>query len=99
MSALVIFTGKTYENEKGYFYIPVTWREEFNLQSGKVMGIDYKNNFLIINTKPSREYKQKINSKGYLTIPLNLREKLHSNKFYIIVEQREEKIILAPVID
>lgn len=99
MYTLVIFTGKTYKNDKGYLYIPVTWREEFNLRSGKVVGIDYKNDCLVIDSKPSREYKQKIDSKGNLTIPLDLREKLHSNNFHIIIEQLEERIILAPILD
>jgi bifunctional DNA-binding transcriptional regulator/antitoxin component of YhaV-PrlF toxin-antitoxin module len=96
---LVIFTGKTYENERGYFYIPVTWREEFNLYCGIGVGIDYKNNFLVIDRGTSREYTQKISAKGKLTIPLELREKIHSNKFYILIEQCEEKIILAPILE
>jgi bifunctional DNA-binding transcriptional regulator/antitoxin component of YhaV-PrlF toxin-antitoxin module len=93
---MVIFTGKTYENEKGYLYIPVTWREEFDLQSGEGVGIDYKNNFLVIDKETSREYCQTVSARGNLTIPLELRDKLNNETFYILIEQQKKKIILAP---
>jgi bifunctional DNA-binding transcriptional regulator/antitoxin component of YhaV-PrlF toxin-antitoxin module len=95
---LIFFTEKIYDNEKGYMYIPAVWRAEFHLHTGTEVGIDYNNDFLVIDKETSREYTQKISSKGNLTIPLKLREKIHNDKFYILIEQRQEKIILAPAI-
>jgi bifunctional DNA-binding transcriptional regulator/antitoxin component of YhaV-PrlF toxin-antitoxin module len=94
---LVIFTKKTYENKKGYLYIPVIWREEFNIHSGLEVGIDcYQNSILVIDKTLTREYKQIISNKGFLTIPHELRERLTCNTFQIIIEQKDERIILAP---
>lgn len=94
---LVIFTKKTYENKKGYLYIPVIWREEFNIHSGLEIGIDcYHDSILVIDKTLTREYKQIISSKGYLTIPYELRQKLSYDTFQIIIEQKDERIILAP---
>jgi bifunctional DNA-binding transcriptional regulator/antitoxin component of YhaV-PrlF toxin-antitoxin module len=94
---LVIFTKKTYENKKGYLYIPVIWREEFNIHSGLEVGIDcYQNSILVIDKTLTREYKQTISNKGYLTIPYELRKKLTCDIFQIIIEQKEERILLAP---
>lgn len=63
------------------------------------VGYDYKNNFLVIERETSQKYNQKISARGKLTIPLELREKIHNDRFYILKEQWEEKIILAPVIE
>jgi bifunctional DNA-binding transcriptional regulator/antitoxin component of YhaV-PrlF toxin-antitoxin module len=94
---MVIFTEKTYENEKGYFYIPVTWREEFDLHCGAEVGIDcYNNAVIIIDKTISREYKQIVSAKGKLTIPQDLRQRLIDQTYHIIIEQRDERIILAP---
>jgi bifunctional DNA-binding transcriptional regulator/antitoxin component of YhaV-PrlF toxin-antitoxin module len=94
---MVIFTKKTYENEKGYFYIPVTWREEFKLHSGLKLGIDcYNESIVVIDKTSTREYKQVVTEKGYITIPFELRQKLAFKTFHILIEQRDEKIILAP---
>ncbi|MFC0235483.1 hypothetical protein [Fictibacillus phosphorivorans] len=96
---MVIVTEKTYENEKGYFYIPIAWREEFNLHGGEEVGIDcYHNHIVVIDKTVSREYKQKVTEKGKLTIPLELRQKLIDQTYHVIIEQREERIILAPKI-
>lgn len=65
----------------------------------KGVGYDYKNNFLVIERETSQKYNQKISARGKLTIPLELREKIHNDRFYILKEQWEEKIILAPVIE
>jgi bifunctional DNA-binding transcriptional regulator/antitoxin component of YhaV-PrlF toxin-antitoxin module len=94
---MVIFTEKTYENEKGYFYIPVTWREEFKLHSGTEVGIDcYNNSIIVIDKSTAREYKQIVTEKGNVTIPLELRQKLNNQTYHIIIEQKDERIILAP---
>ncbi|WP_226535513.1 AbrB/MazE/SpoVT family DNA-binding domain-containing protein [Fictibacillus halophilus] len=94
---MVIFTEKTYENEKGYFYIPVTWREEFKLYSGAEVGIDcYNNSIIVIDKAGTREFKQIVTEKGNITIPLELRKKLINQSYHIIIEQRDERIILAP---
>jgi bifunctional DNA-binding transcriptional regulator/antitoxin component of YhaV-PrlF toxin-antitoxin module len=94
---VVIFTEKTYENEKGYFYIPVTWREEFKLHSGTEVGIDcYNNTLIVIDKAVTREFKQIVTEKGKLTIPLELRQKLKDQTYHIIIEQKDERIILAP---
>jgi hypothetical protein len=85
--------------KKEVIFIFLLLREEFNLPCGIRVGIDYKNNILVIDRETSREYTQKFSAKGNLTIPLDLREKIHSNKFYILIEQCEEKIILAPIMD
>lgn len=94
---LVIYTNKVYENKKGYLYIPVIWREEFNIHNGLEIGIDcYHNSILVIDKSLKREFKQIISNKGYLTIPYALRQKLICNTFQIIIEQKDERIILAP---
>jgi bifunctional DNA-binding transcriptional regulator/antitoxin component of YhaV-PrlF toxin-antitoxin module len=96
---LVILMEKMYENEKGYFYIPVVWREEFNLQEGQEVGIDLLNDVIMIDKTNTREFNQIIVGKGKLTIPIELREKL-KNKFYnIFILQRDKKIILTPIKD
>lgn len=86
-----------YENEKGYFYIPIVWREEFNLQEGIEVGIDLLNGALIIDKTKTREFNQKIVRKGKLTIPCEIRGKLKSRKYNIFILQRDEKIILTPI--
>lgn len=63
----------------------------------KGFDIDYK--FLVIERETPRKYNQKISARGKLTIPLELREKIHNDRFYILKERWEEKIILAHVID
>ncbi|MDR7074228.1 hypothetical protein [Fictibacillus barbaricus] len=94
---MVIFTEKTYKNEKGYFYIPVTWREEFKLYNGVEVGIDcFNDSVIVIDRAPAREYKQFVSAKGKLTIPLELRQRLNNQSYHIIIEQRDERIILAP---
>lgn len=93
----MIYTKKTYDNKKGYLYIPVIWREEFNIHSGLEVGIDcYHDSILVIDKTLTREFKQIISNKGYLTIPFELRQKLICNSFQIIIEQKDERIILAP---
>jgi bifunctional DNA-binding transcriptional regulator/antitoxin component of YhaV-PrlF toxin-antitoxin module len=93
---MVISTEKTYNNDRGYFYIPVVWREEFNLHRGMEVGIDYYNEVVIIDKSKSREFTQTVSAKGKLTIPLELREQLHNETYNIYIIQRDEKIILTP---
>ncbi|MBY6037588.1 hypothetical protein KUV80_13035 [Fictibacillus nanhaiensis] len=93
---MVIFTDKTYNNQRGYFYIPVTWREEFNLHKGKEVGIDVDNDIIIIDRQQSREFTRTVSAKGKLTIPLELRKHLLNKTYDIIIMQKEEKIMLSP---
>ncbi|MGA4722204.1 hypothetical protein [Fictibacillus nanhaiensis] len=94
---MVIYTKKTYDNKKGYLYIPVIWREEFNIYNGLEVGIDcFHDSILVIDKTLTREYKQMISNKGYLTVPYELRQKLTHDTFQIMIEQKDEKIILAP---
>jgi bifunctional DNA-binding transcriptional regulator/antitoxin component of YhaV-PrlF toxin-antitoxin module len=93
---MVIFTEKIYNNQKGYFYIPVIWRDEFNLHSGSEVGIDIVNNNIIIDRIRSRTFTQKVSAKGKLTIPYELRKHLSNKTYDIIIMQKEEKILLTP---
>lgn len=93
---LVIFTEKIYDNQKGYFYIPIIWREEFQFYIGREIGIDCYNNLIIIDGIKSRSYTQCVSSKGKITIPIELRKQLSYSTFHIIIIQHEEKILLVP---
>ncbi|MGA4719801.1 hypothetical protein [Fictibacillus nanhaiensis] len=94
---MVIFTKKIYENKKGYLYIPVIWREEFNIHRGLEIGIDcFNDSILVIDKTLTREYKQMISNKGFLTIPYELRQRLTYDTFQIMIEQKDERIILTP---
>jgi bifunctional DNA-binding transcriptional regulator/antitoxin component of YhaV-PrlF toxin-antitoxin module len=93
---MVLLMEKTYDNEKGHFYIPVAWREELNLQEGIEVGIDFINGIILIDKTLTREYSQKVSAKGKLTIPLEIRQFLHTNLYKIYVIQNDEKIILSP---
>jgi bifunctional DNA-binding transcriptional regulator/antitoxin component of YhaV-PrlF toxin-antitoxin module len=93
---MVILTEKVYDNEKGYFYIPVVWREEFDLRNGIEVGIDYYNDVIIIDKLKSREFTQRISAKGRLTIPHELRQQLDNETYKIYIIQTDEKIILTP---
>jgi bifunctional DNA-binding transcriptional regulator/antitoxin component of YhaV-PrlF toxin-antitoxin module len=57
---------KHYDNNKGYIYIPISWREEFQLSNGAEVGIDLEDGILSIDKNLTREYIQKITSKGKL---------------------------------
>jgi bifunctional DNA-binding transcriptional regulator/antitoxin component of YhaV-PrlF toxin-antitoxin module len=87
---------KTYDNEKGYFYIPIAWREEFNLQDGIEVGIDFLNGIIVIDKTLTREYSQNVSARGKLTIPLEIRQLLHTDIYNIYVIQKDRKIILSP---
>jgi bifunctional DNA-binding transcriptional regulator/antitoxin component of YhaV-PrlF toxin-antitoxin module len=93
---MVLLMEKTYDNEKGYFYIPIAWREEFNLQEGIEVGIDFINGIVLIDKTLTREFSRNISAKGKLTIPLEIRQLLHTNKYNIYIIQKENKIILSP---
>jgi bifunctional DNA-binding transcriptional regulator/antitoxin component of YhaV-PrlF toxin-antitoxin module len=93
---MVLLMEKTYDNEKGYFYIPIAWREEFNLQEGIEVGIDFINGIVLIDKTLTREFSRNISAKGKLTIPLEVRQLLHANKYNIYIIQKESKIILSP---
>jgi bifunctional DNA-binding transcriptional regulator/antitoxin component of YhaV-PrlF toxin-antitoxin module len=93
---MVLLMEKTYDNEKGHFYIPIAWREEFDLQEGIEVGIDFINGIILIDKTLTREYSQKVSAKGKLTIPLEIRQLLHTNLYKIYVIQNDEKIILSP---
>jgi bifunctional DNA-binding transcriptional regulator/antitoxin component of YhaV-PrlF toxin-antitoxin module len=93
---MVLLMEKTYDNEKGYFYIPIAWREEFNLQEGIEVGIDYLNGIIVIDKTLTREFSQNVSSRGKLTIPLKVRQFLHTDIYNIYVIQKDQKIILSP---
>jgi bifunctional DNA-binding transcriptional regulator/antitoxin component of YhaV-PrlF toxin-antitoxin module len=93
---MVLLMEKTYDNEKGYFYIPIAWREEFNLQEGIEVGIDFINGIVVIDKILTREFSRNVSAKGKLTIPLEVIQLLHTNKYNIYVIQKDNKIILSP---
>jgi bifunctional DNA-binding transcriptional regulator/antitoxin component of YhaV-PrlF toxin-antitoxin module len=96
VAQMVLLMEKTYDNEKGHFYIPVVWREEFNLQDGIEVGIDFINGIIVIDKMLTREYSQKVSARGKLTIPLEVRQLLQTNNYNIYVIQKDKKIILSP---
>lgn len=85
---------KYYDNDRGYLYIPVSWREEFNITRDTIVGIDCENDVIIIDKNVEREYTQRLSKKGVLTIPLNLRQKLSHKIYNIYIVHAEEKVIL-----
>jgi bifunctional DNA-binding transcriptional regulator/antitoxin component of YhaV-PrlF toxin-antitoxin module len=87
---------KKYDNEKGYFYIPIAWREEFDLQDGIEVGIDFLNGIIVIDKTLTRQYSQNVSARGKLTIPLEIRQLLHTDIYNIYVIQKDRKIILSP---
>lgn len=93
---MVLLMEKTYDNAKGYFYIPIAWREEFNLTEGIEVGIDFINGIVVIDKTLTREFSRNVCAKGKLTIPLEVRQLLHTNKYNIYIIQKDKKIILSP---
>lgn len=85
---------KYYDNEKGYIYIPIRWREEFDISNGSMVGIDCEDEVVIIDKDTTREFIQKISKRGALTIPLELRQKLKHKRYSIYIVHAEEKVIL-----
>jgi bifunctional DNA-binding transcriptional regulator/antitoxin component of YhaV-PrlF toxin-antitoxin module len=87
---------KLYDNNKGYIYIPISWREEFQLSNGAEVGIDLEDGIITIDKNLTREYIQKITSKGKLTIPYDLRQKLSYQTYNIYIIHSVERVILVP---
>ncbi|MBN3555623.1 hypothetical protein JYA63_15200 [Fictibacillus nanhaiensis] len=86
---------KYYDNDRGYIYIPIRWREEFAISNGSIVGIDCEDDVIIIDKNMTREFTQKISKRGALTIPLELRQKLKHKIYSIYIVHAEEKVILA----
>jgi bifunctional DNA-binding transcriptional regulator/antitoxin component of YhaV-PrlF toxin-antitoxin module len=89
---------KKYCNDKGHFYLPAVWREEFRLQIGQAVDIMVEGENIMIRKNTDQTKKKIIGKKGRLTIPLNIRTKLNHKLYRILVLQKEEKILLTPFI-
>jgi bifunctional DNA-binding transcriptional regulator/antitoxin component of YhaV-PrlF toxin-antitoxin module len=50
----------------------------------------------VIDRTLTREYSQNVSARGKLTIPLEIRQLLHTNIYNIYVMQKDRKIILSP---
>ncbi len=85
---------KYYDNDKGYIYIPIRWREEFGISNGSTVGIEFVDDTIIIDKDITRKFTQKVSSRGALTIPLELRQKLKHKIYNIYIVHPEEKVIL-----
>ena len=82
-----VVLNKFYDNKKGYFHIPVVWREEFQFQVGEKVGVDKMR---------ERQFTPIIGVKGRLTIPIEIRQELKSHIYQLIAIQETEQFILTP---
>ncbi|MET3728230.1 bifunctional DNA-binding transcriptional regulator/antitoxin component of YhaV-PrlF toxin-antitoxin module [Fictibacillus halophilus] len=89
---------KNYSNEKGYFYLPAVWREEFRLQIGQAVEFMVDGENIMISKNKNQSKKRVIGKKGMLTIPHNIRMKLNHKLYKIFILQKEEKILLTPLL-
>jgi bifunctional DNA-binding transcriptional regulator/antitoxin component of YhaV-PrlF toxin-antitoxin module len=95
---MVIKLNKKYNNVKGVFYVPVAWREEFQIEVGDSLGIELVANELIIyKSGGNKVHKQKIYEKGRLTRPKVIRDKLQHQLYNIYILQKDKKILLSPI--
>jgi hypothetical protein len=93
----LIVIKRKYNNDKGYFIIPIMWREEFNMNIGEKVGIDLVGTNVIIDRDLNREYIRAVQQRGHLNIPLKLKNKLESELYDIVILYRDKKILLIPV--
>lgn len=91
-----VVLNKFYDNKKGYFHIPVVWREEFQFQVGEKVGVDVKDGIIIIDKMHERQFTPIIGVKGRLTIPIEIRQELKSPIYQLIAIQETEQFILTP---
>ncbi|MGA4719838.1 hypothetical protein [Fictibacillus nanhaiensis] len=91
-----VVLNKFYDNKKGYFHIPVVWREEFQFQVGEKVGVDVKDGIIIIDKMRVRQFTPIIGVKGRLTIPIEIRQELKSHIYQLIAIQETEQFILTP---
>jgi bifunctional DNA-binding transcriptional regulator/antitoxin component of YhaV-PrlF toxin-antitoxin module len=91
-----VVLNKFYDNKKGYFHIPVVWREEFQFQVGEKVGVDVKDGIIIIDKMHVRQFTPIIGVKGRLTIPIEIRQELKSHIYQLIAIQETEQFILTP---
>ncbi|ANC77464.1 hypothetical protein ABE65_011910 [Fictibacillus phosphorivorans] len=89
---------KKYCNEKGYFYLPAVWREEFSLQSGQAVQFLVDGENIMISKNQNKPKKRIIGKRGMLTIPHHIRMKLNHKLYRIFILQMEEKILLTPIL-
>ncbi|MED1864351.1 hypothetical protein P4V41_12870 [Fictibacillus nanhaiensis] len=91
-----VVLNKFYDNKKGYFHLPVVWREEFQFQIGEKVGIDVEDGKIIIDKLNARRFTPIIGVKGRLTIPIEIRQELKSHTYQIIAIQETEQFVLIP---
>jgi bifunctional DNA-binding transcriptional regulator/antitoxin component of YhaV-PrlF toxin-antitoxin module len=89
---------KNYSNEKGYFYLPAVWREEFKLHIGQPVEFIVDGQNVMISKNRNTAKKRVIGKKGMLTIPHNIRMNLNHKLYRIFILQKEEKILLSPIV-
>jgi bifunctional DNA-binding transcriptional regulator/antitoxin component of YhaV-PrlF toxin-antitoxin module len=87
---------KGYDNKKGYFYIPVVWREEFQFEVGGKVSLDVEDDKIIIDKHTNRRFTQLVGVRGRITIPIEVREVLKNQIFQMLDRQDTEQLILIP---
>ncbi|ANC77425.1 hypothetical protein ABE65_011675 [Fictibacillus phosphorivorans] len=61
---MAILLKRCYYKKKGYFYIPVVWREEFQFEVGETVSLDIESDKIIIDKKGDRRFTQVVGVKG-----------------------------------